>query len=58
MNVKTINMLEMIIGAIFILVGIGIAFVLDVDPNAQYFGGGFCILIGIILILFGLFHKK
>ena len=55
---KTINMWEMIIGAIFILVGIGIIFVLDVDPNAQYFGGGFCVLFGIILILIGFFHKK
>ncbi|UCD13432.1 MAG: hypothetical protein JSW60_07715 [Thermoplasmatales archaeon] len=55
---KTINMVEMIIGAILILVGIGIVFVLDVDLNAQYFGGGICFLIGIILILIGLFHKK
>ena len=55
---KTINMWEMIIGAIFILAGIGVAFVLDLTQEAQYFGGGICILIGIILISIGLFHKK
>lgn len=55
---KTINLLEMIIGVILIVTGIGIVFVLDVDLNAQYFGGGFCILIGIILILIGLFYKR
>ncbi len=58
MNMKTINIVEMIIGAIFILAGIGVAFVLDLTQDAQYFGGGFCILIGIILILLGLFYKK
>ncbi len=55
---KTINMWEMIIGAIFILAGIGVAFVLDVATEAQYYGGGFCVLIGIILILLGFFYKK
>ncbi len=55
---KTINIVEMIIGAIFILAGIGVAFVLDLTQEAQYFGGGFCILIGIILILLGFFYKK
>jgi len=55
---KTTNIVEMIIGAIFILAGIGVAFVLDVTKDAQYYGGGFCVLIGIILVLLGLFYKK
>jgi len=57
-KMETLNLVEIIIGAVFILAGLGIYFVLDLSQTAQFYGAGFTILIGIILILIGFFYKK
>ena len=54
---KILNWILIIIGAVFILSGLGI-YGLDLIPEAQFFGVGFSILIGIILIIVGFFYKK
>ena len=56
---KTLNLVVIIIGAIVLLSGLGVAFVVpELSQVAQFYGGGVTILIGIILILVGFFYKN
>ncbi|UCF12876.1 MAG: hypothetical protein JSW06_01130 [Thermoplasmatales archaeon] len=56
---KTLNLIVIIIGAILLLSGLGVAFVVpELTQVAQFYGGGVTILLGIFLILVGFFYKK